>query len=127
MGKFEPLPEPGVDFGQQEEVDWITEQNELLSQMRESGTDSNTQAMVLAIMRGLFQKRFGQRGQAGQRNNYRNGPAAPPRGMQDMSCVNCGQKGHMADKCPKPKVDRVNQPCFGCGKSGHGVSRDEHH
>ena len=35
----------------------------------------------------------------------------------------CGQKEHLADKRPKPKVDRKDQPCFGCGKTGH-QSRD---
>ena len=29
----------------------------------------------------------------------------------------------MADKCNQPKVDRKDQPCFGCGKTGH-QSRD---
>ena len=36
-----------------------------------------------------------------------------------MSCVNCGRKGHMADVCRQPKVDRSQQPCFNCGKTGH--------
>ena len=25
----------------------------------------------------------------------------------------------MAGACPFPKVDREDQPCFGCGKTGH--------
>ncbi|XP_063947599.1 uncharacterized protein LOC135152058 [Daucus carota subsp. sativus] len=37
----------------------------------------------------------------------------------DGLCYNCGEKGHIATQCPKPKVIS----CYSCGKSGH-VSRD---
>ena len=43
----------------------------------------------------------------------------PPRGRQDMSCVNCGAKGHSGAECKKARVDRKDQPCFVCGKTGH--------
>ena len=93
---------------------WIMQQAELLASMREAGTNDDTQAEVLAIMRGRFQ-RSGARGAPGQRPPFRptggTMPAAPPRGLQDMSCVNCGEKGHIANKCPKPQTDPKDRPC----------------
>ncbi|XP_074362958.1 uncharacterized protein LOC141703305 [Apium graveolens] len=37
----------------------------------------------------------------------------------DGLCYNCGEKGHIASQCPKPKVIS----CYSCGQPGH-LSRD---
>ena len=54
----------------------------------------------------------------------RDGPAprrdgAPSPGGREMSCVNCGVKGHMAASCTRPKVEMGKRPCFICNKPGH--------
>ena len=46
-------------------------------------------------------------------------PALPPKGAQDIPCVNCGIKGHAAKDCRKPRVEREDRPCFNCGEKGH--------
>ena len=51
--------------------------------------------------------------------SYNGAPAAPPRGRQDLSCVNCGIKGHTIAECRKPQVDKDKRPCFICGQGGH--------
>ena len=43
----------------------------------------------------------------------------PPRERGDMSCANCGRKGHAASDCRQPKVELADRPCFNCGKTGH--------
>ena len=35
-----------------------------------------------------------------------------------MSCVNCGEKGHLAQECKKPPCDAKDRPCFICKKKG---------
>ena len=37
----------------------------------------------------------------------------------DLTCVNCGRKGHVAANCTMPKVELNKRPCFICGKVGH--------
>ena len=118
---WEPLP--AAESGETEDGeagDWIAEQQELLDNMRENGVSPDAQAVVLAVMRGRFMKLPGQ----GQRQPFRpranqNRPGMPPRGVQDLSCVNCGEKGHMAGNCPKPQItDKSKRPCFVCKKIG---------
>ena len=44
--------------------------------------------------------------------------------MKDMSCVNCGKKGHMARDCRQARhEEKSKRPCFVCGKPGH-LARD---
>ena len=46
-------------------------------------------------------------------------PRLPPRDKNDVSCVNCGRKGHMAADCRQPRAEMGKRPCFNCGKTGH--------
>ncbi len=48
---------------------------------------------------------------------------APPRDRRDVSCVNCGGKGHMASECSKESLPKHKRPCFLCGRPGH-LARD---
>ena len=90
-----------------------------------SGFNEADSAEILAFMRAKgiqkpgarrFPPRTGQQGQQGFRAE-RGQP--PPRSKADMSCVNCGAKGHMGSECRKPKVEFGKRPCFICNKSGH--------
>ena len=91
--------------------------------------DPETAAHLYAFMKGKFTRK-GPTGGAAQKpfgsglfgGGFRAAgvaPKPPPRGVQDMSCVNCGRKGHVAADCRQPKFDRKDQPCFVCGKKGH--------
>ena len=40
-----------------------------------------------------------------------------------MSCVNCGEKGHLSGQCPLPRKDPKDQPCFICKKVGCRANR----
>ena len=53
-------------------------------------------------------------------NRRQGGPrTGPTRPKSDMSCINCGKKGHAAAECRSAPVDKANRPCFVCGKKGH--------
>ena len=43
----------------------------------------------------------------------------PPRGAQDVRCGNCGEKGHTAQQCSKPRIPMEERKCHICGKAGH--------
>jgi hypothetical protein len=47
------------------------------------------------------------------------GPKPPPRDRRDMTCANCGRKGHGTGECRQPVVEKSKRPCFVCGKPGH--------
>ena len=51
------------------------------------------------------------------------GPGArkptPPRSAQDVRCGNCGDKGHTAQQCNKPRIPLEERKCHICGKTGH--------
>lgn len=101
--------------------DWAQKQAELLENMRANGVNAETQVAVLAVMRGRFQRRFNPRSppRGGDRRNPNGRPGPPPRGVQDLSCVNCGEKGHLAGSCPKPQItNAADRPCFICKKKG---------
>ena len=124
---WEPVgPEAESEEGV-EESDWAQEQAELLENMRANGVNAETQVAVLAVMRGRFQRRPGFKPRAGgapgggsrRPGPPGNRPGAPPRGIQDLSCVNCGEKGHLAGSCPKPQIaSAADRPCFICKKKG---------
>ena len=43
----------------------------------------------------------------------------PPRCRADMTCVNCGRKGHAASECREGRKEKSERPCFTCNKPGH--------
>ena len=123
-------PAAGTDFG--EEVEEEEVELPSMAEICAFMASDPPAAEVNAFMKGRFVRKGpagGQRGaggrfQPGNGGGFKPGGAGagarpPPRGASDMSCVNCGIKGHMAAECRKPKADRKDQPCFTCGKTGH--------
>ena len=94
-----------------------------LHQQLMASDDPAEQVEILAVMknRGFRQPGRGQGGpRQGPGNKTRFGQSyMPPRGRQDITCVNCGKKGHAAPECPSPAVDKKDRPCFRCGEKGH--------
>ena len=71
-------------------------------------------------MLAVMHKYAGGNFKPGQRSGgQREASKAPPRSAQDFSCVNCGQTGRSAQRCPRPRVDKHDRPCFKCGQKGH--------
>ena len=60
----------------------------------------------------------GGAGPPGSRS-YNGAPVAPPRGRQNVSCVNYVIKGHTIAERREPQVDKDTRPCFICGQGGH--------
>ena len=110
-----PPPEP--DWSEED----LVEHERLMSELM-STSDEDRQLEILAVMRNRG-FRPPTRGQGGQRQRQPAKPAAatymPPRGRQDISCVNCGGKGHAAPDCPEPQRDKADRPCFKCHQKGH--------
>ena len=50
-------------------------------------------------------------------------PAPPPRDARDVKCANCGQGGHTAAACKKPRIPVEERRCHTCGKQGHIASK----
>ena len=47
----------------------------------------------------------------------------PPRDRADIQCIICNRKGHTAQDCRQPRVEKYQRKCFLCDKPGH-VARD---
>ena len=47
----------------------------------------------------------------------------PPRDRADVQCINCNRKGHTAQDCRQPRVEKDKRKCFLCDQPGH-VARD---
>ncbi len=71
-------------------------------------------------MLAVMHKYAGGKFKPGQRPGGQRGISKiHPRSAQDFSCVSCGQTGHSAQRCPKPKVDKHEWPCFKCWQKGN--------
>ena len=99
--------------------------------------NQNAQADMLAFMKGRFNpgaraptsRAPPGRGPAGRFTGAPQGgggfraagvaPRPPPRNMDDVSCVSCGRKGHMAAEGRQPRATQGQPPCFNCNKPGH--------
>ncbi len=83
---------------------------------RQNGADETYEDAIMAVNR-----KFNRTGGAGGGGR----PGGAPRGADDRrgpQCVNCGGE-HLAVRCPKPRVDPADRPCYICGKPKH-VARD---
>ena len=86
----------------------------LNSVVESAGTEEeNYEDAIMAVNR-RFNRNGG--GAAPRRQQTSGGDDRPPRALK---CLNCGDEGHLAIKCPKPRVEVGQRPCFGCGKKGH--------
>ena len=45
----------------------------------------------------------------------------PPRDRADVQCINCNRKGHTAQDCRQPRVEKDQRKCFLCDKPGHAA------
>ena len=64
----------------------------------------------------FVKKRMGNFRKPGPRRDQKD---PPPRDVRDVRCPNCGEKGHVAQDCKKPRVELKDRPCFNCGERGH--------
>ena len=69
-------------------------------------------------------RRFSRGGDrtGGDRRGGRKGDQRP-KALEDVECYNCGEKGHYANKCPKPKRSDSKGGGRGGGKRGGGGGR----
>ena len=125
------LQAPGEEDHPEDSEEWNQEENDAVLLWLQGATDEEALAFARAggwRTKGSGKGRFGQR-KGGGKGNTRFGTSSgprfpgaaniPPRGASDMACVNCGEKGHTAPNCPKPRNEMGQRPCFGCGKLGH--------
>jgi len=117
-GKVLNMMEKGTQEEEQEQCEGECE-------LDEETVAAMAPAEVLAMLRGgrpMMQRTRGQRPQGtrfGMTAGFGSRAPIPPRGRGDITCVNCGKKGHIAADCRGPKVDREKRPCFTCGQTGH--------
>ncbi len=82
----------------------------------QNGADETYEDAIMAVNR-----KFNRTGGAGGGGR----PGGAPGGADDRRgprCVNCGGE-HLALRCPKPRVEPADRPCYICGKPKH-IARD---
>ena len=120
---------PGEDRDEEDEGAAPGEPSEELDLTCLEGLDAQQQIEILAVMkkqgfRAPTRRQGGSRGTAARTGartatQFNAGAKPPPRGRDDITCVNCGKKGHMASECRGVRVDTKDRPCFNCGEKGH--------
>ena len=133
-----PADEPGGGETHEDfDLDFVAQVAEVLNL---DAFDPAGRSYILSFMRNRFNPRAlvagrdgppptANRGPAGRFTGAAQGgggfrpagvaPRLPPRDVKEMSCVNCGMKGHMARDCRQLRQeDKSNCPCFICRKPG---------
>ena len=128
-----PPPPPDVPAWLRHRRHWEEDYDE-----EEEVTEEQVAAMIdtelLAFVRcgGSFKGGKGKNGRKGgwRKGGFRKGGgdrrgggAPPPRGRDDLRCINCGGKGHTFRDCREKELPRDQRPCLNCGKPVH-ISRD---
>ena len=95
--------------------------NELLMILNRDDVDEDERAEeIMAFMKKRASGRFvpKQKLRPGGRRP-RDRREAPPRGVEEVRCQNCGKKGHDKTQCRERRVALTERPCWNCNEVGH--------
>ncbi len=125
VNQVEEAPEPEADEDENPSEDDM----EALLKLDANSTTDEILAVQRRFQRFGGQRRTGPGGAGPPRRDAPRNPGGRPERLPSTApagpskCVNCGQTGHEARRCPKAALAKEERPCWLCGKPGH-VARE---